>query len=413
MILKNSNTPLDLVVVGGGVAGLMAAAMAASKGLTVMLLEKMEKPARKLRITGKGRCNLTNIRPLDEFLEKIPQGADFVRYAIESFDNKAVVNFFESLGVELTIERGGRVFPTSGRAWDIADALVKWARAQGVDIRCNAEVHSISRGFCIDLPDGKIEANAVLITTGGVSYPATGSSGDGCQFAYELGHQIVPLRPSLVPLDIENIRQFTGLSLKNVGLRLVVDGSLADERFGDVEFTDRALSGAIVLQTSRRAVDALIDGSKVVVELDLKPALSQTKLKNRINRELDELKGASFKVLLQKLTPSPLFSKIAEQSAIRLSEPLSRLTLEDVERITAVLKSLRFSIPNYRPFTEAIITAGGVSLNEVNPMTMESTLVKKLYFAGEVLDIDADTGGFNIQIALSTAVAAAKAIVGK
>lgn len=401
---------IDLIVVGGGVAGLMAAGTAASRGLSVVLLEKMEKPARKLRITGKGRCNLTNSRSLDDFLAKIPQGAEFVRCVIEQFDNKRVVSFFESIGVPLTVERGGRVFPTSGKAWDVADGLVRWARSQGVEIRCGAEVLSIKKGFTVELANETLEARNVLITTGGVSYPATGSTGDGYQFAYDLGHTIVPLRPSLVPLDIDNVRQFTGLSLKNIGLRLVVDGVIADERFGDVEFTDRALGGAIVLQISRLAVDALIDKRRVVVELDLKPALSQTKLKNRINRELEQLQGANFKILLQKLTPSNLFPKISEQCRIKLSEPLSGFKIEDVERLTNTLKSLKFNILDYRPFTEAIITAGGVTLDEIEPLTMESKLMKNLYFAGEVLDIDADTGGFNIQIALSTAVAAAKSM---
>lgn len=401
---------IDLIVVGGGVAGLMAAGTAASRGLSVVLLEKMEKPARKLRITGKGRCNLTNSRSLDDFLAKIPQGTEFVRCAIEQFDNEQVVSFFESIGVPLTVERGGRVFPTSGKAWDVADGLVSWARSQGVEIRCGAEVLSIKKGFTVELANETLEARNVLITTGGVSYPATGSTGDGYQFAYDLGHTIVPLRPSLVPLDIDNVRQFTGLSLKNVGLRLVVDGVIADERFGDVEFTDRALGGAIVLQISRLAVDALIDKRRVVVELDLKPALSQTKLKNRINRELEQLQGANFKILLQKLTPSNLFPKISEQCRIKLSEPLSGFKIEDVERLTNTLKSLKLNILDYRPFTEAIITAGGVTLDEIEPLTMESKLMKNLYFAGEVLDIDADTGGFNIQIALSTAVAAAKSM---
>lgn len=401
---------IDLIVVGGGVAGLMAAGTAASRGLSVVLLEKMEKPARKLRITGKGRCNLTNSRSLDDFLAKIPQGAEFVRCAIEQFDNEKVISFFESIGVPLTVERGGRVFPTSGKAWDVADGLVSWARSQGVEIRCGAEVLSIKKGFTVELANETLEARNVLITTGGVSYPATGSTGDGYQFAYDLGHTIVPLRPSLVPLDIDKVRQFTGLSLKNVGLRLVVDGVIADERFGDVEFTDRALGGAIVLQISRLAVDALIDKRRVVVELDLKPALSQTKLKNRINRELEQLQGANFKILLQKLTPSNLFPKISEQCRIKLSEPLSGFKIEDVERLTNTLKSLKFNILDYRPFTEAIITAGGVTLDEIEPLTMESKLMKNLYFAGEVLDIDADTGGFNIQIALSTAVAAAKSM---
>lgn len=401
----------DLVVVGGGVAGLMAAIVAAESGLSVVLLEKMEKPARKLRITGKGRCNLTNIRPMEEFLSKIPQGAEFVRDALERFDSRAAIDFFEASGVPLTIERGGRVFPTSGKAWDIAEALVSRARRAGVEIRCNSQVTEIKSGFSITLHGSTIEARTVLITTGGVSYPATGSTGDGYQFAYDLGHSIVPLRPALVPLDIENVNQYKGLSLKNVGLRLVVAGSVADERFGDIEFTDRAMGGAIVLQTSRKAVDALSDGHRVHIELDLKPALTPLKLTNRLLREIEENRTATYRVLLQKLLPSALFGKVVAQSGMKLTVPLSALTEKEIEKTVTTLKSLRFDIRDYRPFTEAIITAGGVELSQINPSTMESLLQRNLYFAGEIMDIDADTGGFNIQLALSTAYAAAQSIV--
>lgn len=402
---------VDLIVVGAGVAGLMAAGKAASRGLSVVLLEKMEKPARKLRITGKGRCNITNMRDLDDFLKKIPQGGYFIHTALEQFDNNSVISFFESQGVPLTIERGGRVFPRSSRAFDIADALIKWCKKQDVEILCNSEVLSISKGFQVELRDKVIQAHSILITTGGVSYPATGSTGDGYRFAYDFGHDIIPLRPALVPLDIDNLRQFTGLSLKNVGLKLTINGNIEDERFGDIEFTDRAMSGAIILQSSRIAVDALIDKKNVVAELDMKTALSHTKLKNRINREIESLTGATFKILLQKLIPSQLSQKVSDQCNIELNRHLSKLTIAEIESITTTLKSLKFNIIDYRPFTEAIITAGGINLSEVEPTTMESKLIDNLYFAGEVLDIDADTGGFNIQIALSTAVLAAKSII--
>lgn len=404
---------VDLVVIGGGVAGLMAVGRAALGGLNVLLLEKMEKPARKLRITGKGRCNLTNNRPKDEFRDKIPQGYDFVCGSLSTFDSMAVVEFMESIGVPLVAERGGRIFPASGKAWDVAQAMVSWAQRSGAQIRCNACVSSVRPGFVVELTTGeKIHTRAVIITTGGVSYPSTGSTGDGYRFAHDLGHSITPLRPALVPLDIDNIKHYTGLSLKNVGVKLIVANEVVLERFGDVDFTDRAMGGATILQLSRRAVDALIDGKRVAIEIDLKPALTPVKLTNRINREIDQLQqGATYKVLLQRLTPSPLFAAIAAHSGVKLDERLSELGVSKIGSTVRILKALRFDIINYRPFAEAIITAGGVALDEVNESTMESKIIKNLYFAGEVLDIDADTGGFNIQIALSTAHTAADSII--
>lgn len=402
---------VDLIVVGGGVAGLMGAALAASKGLSVVLLEKMNRPARKLCITGKGRCNLTNEREMEEFLAKIVQGSEFVREAITRFDNRATCRFFEEIGVPLVVERGGRVFPASGKAPEVADAMVRWARRAGVEMRCSTPVSRIERGFRVVTPGETLECRSVLITTGGVSYPLTGSTGDGYGFAYDFGHDIVEVRPSLVPLEIEGIRQFEGLKLRNTGLRLLVDSQVVEERFGDVEFTDRGLSGATVLQVSRTAVDALIDSRKVEVLLDLKPALSELKLRNRIGRELEQLGGVAFKVVLQKLVPSPLFGKIAAQCGVSLSRSVGGLSDGDWGRVVEALKSLRFEVLDYRPFSEAIITAGGVALDQVDSRTMESRLVEGLYFAGEVLDVDADTGGFNIQIALSTASLAADSIV--
>lgn len=402
---------VDLIVVGGGVAGLIAAARAASQGASVVLLEKMSKPARKLCITGKGRCNLTNERELEDFLSKIVQGSEFVREAIGRFDNRATCRLFEEIGVPLVVERGGRVFPASGKAWDVADAMVRWARRVGVDIRCGAEVTQIKKGFQVVVGGESLECRSVLITTGGVSYPLTGSTGDGYGFAYDFGHDIVAVRPALVPLEIDSLRQYEGLKLRNTGLQLLVDSQVVQERFGDVDFTDRGLSGATVLQVSRTAVDALADSRKVEVLLDLKPALSELKLRNRIGRELEQLGGISFKVLLQKLVPSPLFAKISAQCGIALSRQVSALSDADLGRVIEALKSLRFDIRDYRPFSEAIITAGGVSLDNINPKTMESKLVEGLYFAGEVLDIDADTGGFNIQIALSTGYLAADSVV--
>lgn len=403
----------DLIVIGGGPAGLMAAGEAAAflggRG-RVLLLEKMEKPARKLRITGKGRCNLTNDRPRTEFLNKVRQGREFLEPAFEAFDNRAAIEFVErELGVPLVHERGGRIFPASGRAWEVAEAFVAWASGKGVEIRCHAPAASLRIGGGrirgVALASGeRIESRAVVLTTGGVSYPATGSTGDGHEMAYEAGHRIVPLRPALVPLEVSVPAGLKGLALRNVELSLWVDGEVAERRFGELEFTAEGVAGgAIVLQVSRTAVDALADGRRVELSVDLKPALSAEKLRNRLGREVASLRGAaSVKELLQRLLPTPLRGPIAQAAGLTLSKTVEGFGEEEAERLIAVLKAWRFGVLDYRPFTEAIVTAGGVDLREVDSRTMESRKVAGLYFAGELLDVDADTGGYNIQIALST-----------
>lgn len=408
----------DLIVVGGGVAGLMAAGTAASSGRRVLLLEKMEKPARKLRITGKGRCNVTNDRPREEFLGKVRQGVEFFGPAFEAFDNRAVVRFVEMLGVPLTVERGGRVFPTSGRAWDVADALASWVGGScGVEIRCHAPVGMLwvvdncVKGVVLESGE-RLPARAVVLATGGVSYPATGSTGDGHGMAHDAGHRIEPLRPALVPLEVEVPGGLKGLSLKNVGLSLLVQGEVVEQRFGDMEFTaDAVLGGAIVLQVSRTAVDAISDGKRVELCVDLKPALSEQKLIGRIAREREALgEAATVKQLMQKLLPPPLRGIIAREAGLSLSRPLAQLAPDNTTSLIKMLKSWQFRVLDYRPFTEAIITAGGVDLSEIDPQTLSSRLVRGLYIAGELLDIDADTGGYNIQIALSTGYLAGKSI---
>lgn len=399
----------SVVVIGAGVAGLMAAGTAAQNGAKrVLLLEKMEKPARKLRITGKGRCNITNTKSNAEFLQKVNAGAEFVDYALQQFDSKAVVAFLDSIGLATAVERGERIFPQSGRAQDVANALERWAKNSGVEIRCNAPVTSVN------IKEGAIESvtvrdvevidcDAVIVTTGGVSYPLTGSDGDGYQWAADAGHSIVGLRPALVPLiTFEDVTGLSGLQLRNVAIKLLIDGSAQMERFGDVDFYDNSIAGATILQVSRKAVDAIIDGKTVAIELDLKAALSLEKLTNRINRELATLKSATLKILLQKLTPSPLHKMVAANVGISLKTPLASLSQSDVTAIASTLKCLKFAIADYCPFTQAIVTAGGVATGQCDRETMQSQFVKKLYFAGEILDIDADTGGYNIQLALST-----------
>ncbi|MBR4149588.1 MAG: NAD(P)/FAD-dependent oxidoreductase [Rikenellaceae bacterium] len=404
----------DLIVIGGGAAGLMAAGTAASRGRSVLLLEKMEKTGRKVRITGKGRCNLTNMRPPEEFAEKVRVNADFFAQAFAEFNNRATVRFFERLGVKLDVERGDRVFPRSGKAWDIAQALVDWCREEGVTVQCETRVTGImtvgnrvlgvkyenKRGF-----ERKEEAEAVIIATGGVSYPATGSTGDGYDFAAATGHSIEPVRPSLVPLETSyaNLHELKGLTLRNVNVQMMVDNELAGEEFGEVSFSDRGIEGAAVLRLSRDAVDALIDERKVKLVLDLKPALTPEQLADRIRREIEQMPPTElFSELLRKLVPRPMVLALAKELDVHSKTYISKVSEKELARLATVLKHYVFPISDYRPFTEAIVTAGGVNCDEVNQYTMESKLIRGLYFAGEVLDLDAATGGYNLQIAFST-----------
>lgn len=408
------NKDFDLVVVGAGAAGLMAAGTAARNGARVLLLEKMEKPARKVRITGKGRCNLTNARPPEEFCQKVRANADFFAPAFAAFNNKAAIRFFERRKVKLDIERGDRVFPKSGRAGEIADALEFYCRDNDVTIECNARVTKIitvnnkiygiiyrnKRGF-----ERKIETPNVIVATGGVSYPATGSTGDGYRFADELGHSIEPVRPSLTPLVTSHPQReyMNGLLLRNVAAKLFINNELTREEFGEIGFSERGVEGAVALRFSRDAVDAIIDDKKVKIVLDLKPALDEQTLRDRIGREIAESAPQElFGDLLRRLVPKQLVVPMAKELDVHSKLYISKLTDREIERLIKVLKGFVLPITDYAPFEYAIVTAGGVSCAEVNPETMESLKIKGLYFAGEVLDLDADTGGYNLQIAFST-----------
>ena len=404
----------DVVVVGAGAAGLMAAGTAAKNGKKVLLLEKMEKPARKIRITGKGRCNLTNARPAEEFAENVRTNGEWLHIAMSEFSNKATMRFFERMGVKLVVERGERVFPESGKAADIANALEFFCRDYDVDIQCNSRVTSIltsggkvyglkymnKRGF-----ERKIEVANIIITTGGVSYPATGSTGDGYTFADRVGHTIESVRPSLTPLisNHPQIEYIKSVWLKNINARLFVGGEMVREEFGEMSFSDRGLEGAVILRLSRDAVDGLLDEKSVKIELDLKPAITEDVLRERIKREVAEMHPDEiFAELVRRLVPKPLVVPICKELDVHSRLYISKVTEKEFERLIKVLKGWSFPISDYAPFEYAVVTAGGVSCKEVNEYTMESLKVSGLYFAGEVLDVDANTGGYNLQIAFST-----------
>ena len=404
----------DVIVIGAGAAGLMAAATAARSGKKVLLMEKMEKAGRKIRITGKGRCNLTNARPPEEFSEAIRTNADFFEVAFAEFNNKATIRFFERIGVKLEIERGQRVFPKSGKAWDIANALVDYCLDNEVEIAYNTRVKEVlamdgkvygvmfenKRGFM-----RKEEAENIIIATGGVSYPGTGSTGDGYIFADKMGHTIEELRPSLTPLRTSHPQRkfLDGLLLKNINAKLFVDNELVKEEFGEISFSDRGIEGAVALRLSRDAVDALIEEKKVKLVVDMKPALTEEILFERIKREIAEMQPDEFfSELLRKLVPKHFVIPIAHELDIHSKNYIRKVTDTEIHRLIKVLKGMVFPITDYAPFEYAVVTAGGVKCDEVNKYTMESLKVKGLYFAGEVLDLDANTGGYNMQIAFST-----------
>lgn len=404
----------DVIVVGAGAAGMMAAATAAKNGRRVLLMEKMEKAGRKIRISGKGRCNLTNARPPEEFREAIRTNADFFDVAFAEFNNKATIRLFERLGVKLDIERGQRVFPHSGKAWDIANALMDYCVESGVEVMYDTRVSDVLAidgkvyGVCYFNKRGferKEEAPNVIIATGGVSYPATGSTGDGYIFADRLGHTIEAVRPSLTPLRTSHQQRkyLDGLLLKNVAARLYVDNELVREEFGEIGFSERGIEGAIALRMSRDAVDALIDERKVKIVLDMKPALTEEMLTERIRREIADMQPEEFFAeLLRRLVPKQMVIPLAHELDVHSKNYIRKVTDAEIARLVKVLKGMTFPIVDYAPFEYAVVTAGGVRCDEVNRYTMQSNKVSGLYFAGEVLDIDANTGGYNMQIAFST-----------
>lgn len=412
----------DVIVIGAGAAGLMAAGTAASEGKRVLLLEKMERAGRKIRITGKGRCNLTNTKSKKDFLDKVRANAEFFTPAFNSFSNRATVKFFRKEEVKLETERGDRVFPASGKAWDIANALVYWAEEAGVEIQYHTKVIGIrtignrvlgvtiitKRGF-----ERNLEAPNVILCTGGASYPATGSTGDGYGFAHSLGHNIEEIRPSLVALvsDSELAHALTGVRLKNVNVTLYIDEEVADEEFGEIEFGSRGIEGAVALRLSRMAVDALIANKRVRLGIDTKTALMPETLVNRIDREVELLMEEENPIiadLARKLLPRAMVYPIIKEINLDPEAPLSTFTQGNTASLIGILKHIPISIVDYGPFEEAIVTAGGISVEDIDPNTLQSKLIKGMYFAGEVLDIDADTGGYNLQIAFSTGYLAGK-----
>jgi hypothetical protein len=411
----------QVIVVGGGAAGLMAAGQAAEGGARTMLLEKMNRPGRKLRITGKGRCNLTNIAPLPEFVAHFRPNGRFLRHAFHRFFSPDLLAFFEELNVGTVTERGGRVFPVSDQARDVVGALLRWIKERGVTLRTGLAVEKLllegQRVVGVqDIAGQTYRADAVILATGGASYPGTGSTGDGYRLAEAIGHTIVPIRPALVPLETagDTTLRLQGLSLRNVAVRVWVDGKKRLEAFGEMLFTHFGVSGPIILSLSGEVVDALGRGESVTLSIDLKPALDERKLDARLLRDLDAHGKRQFRTLLKELLPSKLIPVCLFLTGISPHKMGHQITAQERKRLRRWLKDFRLDVTGHRPLREAIITAGGVATREVDPRTMASRLVPAggLFFAGELLDIDADTGGYNLQAAFSTGWVAGRAAAG-
>ncbi len=401
-----------VAVIGGGAAGMAAAIALAEGGADVTLFEHNEKLGKKLYITGKGRCNLSNDCEAEDVLANVVHGDKFLRSAIYGFTPKDAMAFFEGLGLKIKVERGGRVFPVSDKSSDVIKALASRIDSLGVDVRLRAQVSDIRREgeeFVVDASIGKEKFDFVVIATGGASYPSTGSTGDGYKFAERFGHAIVRPTPALTALKVkQNVSGLKGLSLKNVRLTAFCGGRELKSDFGEMMFTDCALTGPIALTLSSYVTRE----RGVTLSLDLKPALDEKTLDNRLLREFDSRKNQDIKNVMRALLPERLNVYALERAGVDASQKVNALQREERARIVATLKDMRFDVTGTAPFTEAVITSGGVALKDVKP-DGESKLQAGLYFAGEVLDVDALTGGFNLQIAWATAINAARSILKK
>lgn len=402
---------LKVVVVGGGAGGMMAAGKAAQNGASVLLIEKNKRLGKKILISGKGRCNLTNTANIEEIINNFPGNGKFLYSALTNFSNLDLMAFFKERGVELKIERGGRVFPNSDSSGEIVKALENYLAEQRVQILRGVSVVDIkTNGEKVEgviLADSReILGDRVIIATGGASFPGTGSTGDGYNLAQRLGHSIVPIRPSLIPLEVKEewAKDLQGLSLKNVTVILqTTTGKKLAQAFGEMLFTHFGVSGPIILTISRKAVDYWQKNYlPLILKIDLKPALNKEKLDQRLQRDIVKFSNKQIKNGLGDLLPQRLIMPVINLAGINVDKVMHQITKEERKKIIDVLKGLQVTLIGSRPLNEAIVTAGGVNVKEVNPQTMESKLIKGLYFAGEVLDIDGLTGGYNLQAAFST-----------
>jgi len=425
---------LKVLVVGGGPAGMMAAIASKKAGNQVEILEKMNSCGRKLLITGKGRCNITSSLPMDEFIKNVPGNGKFLYSSFQNYTNKDIIEFLKEQGVNVKEERGNRIFPCSDKSKDVLDAFISKIKELNINIRTNTEVEEIitenNRVIGVKSTNGNfINADKIILATGGKSYPATGSTGSGYKIVEKLGHTITKIRPSLVPLSANNkseidndevknsyyknslnlCKDLQGLSLKNVEMKIKdkEKNKIIYSDFGEMIFTHFGLSGPTILSSSAhllryKNIDRLLKEGKIILQIDLKPALSEEKLNSRILRDFEKFKNREIKNSLDELLPQKLIEPIINLSNLNENKKVNIITKEERQKLVKLLKCMQITIENFRNIEDAIITAGGVNIKEINPKTMESKIIGGLYFAGEIIDVDAYTGGFNLQIAYST-----------
>ena len=389
-------------MIGGGPAGMMAAGWAGSRGCKVMLVEKNTEVGRKLLLTGKGRCNITSAQDIQGLIKNIPTNGSFLYGAFHRLSSRDLMGFFEDLGLKLKIERGKRVFPASDRASDVVKVLMSFLIKNEVTILSETvkNVEFGNNGFSVKLKNERIIGDAVIIATGGLSYPATGSTGDGYRFARALGHSIVPAKPALVPIEVNDdwVKELEGLTLKNISISIQDEGEELYSDFGELEFTDYGVRGPVILSASSHLPDA--SGKRLII--DLKPALSLDMLDQRVQRDFIKYSTKYFRNALGDLLPGKLIEPVVNLSGIPGEKTVNQITKTERARLVHLLKNLQFTLKRYRPIDEAIVTSGGICVDEIDSRTMESRLCPGLFFAGEIIDVDGLTGGFNLQIAFST-----------
>lgn len=408
ILLHRMKDDFDVIVVGAGPAGLLAAGRASELGAKVLILEKMRHEGRKLLITGKGRCNITNDAAISEFITHVYPNGRFLRNAFAQFYSKDIIELLEKYGVESTLERGGRYFPASNKSADVLNALLKWVKENKVEIRTG---HSVEKLIVEDKIIKGLQANGqtflakqIILATGGKSYPATGSTGDGYEIAKKVGHTIEKAIPALVPIETEGdtAQKLQGLNLKNVKAVVWVNGKKMGEAFGEMIFTHFGLSGPIILTLSRMVVAELQKNNKVDITVDLKPALDEQKLDTRLLRDLNEHGKKKVGNIFSFWLPASMIPVFIDLVGLDPEKECHQVSSKERKQIRHLLKNLHFTISKHRSFKEAIITAGGIPTSEISPKTMESKIISGLFFAGEMIDLDAETGGYNLQIAYST-----------
>ena len=409
---------MKVIVIGGGPAGMMAAITASENGNDVTLVEKMNSLGRKLLITGKGRCNITSSLNIEEFIKNTPGNGRFLYSCYQQYTNKDIIEFLREQGLEVKEERGNRIFPVTDKSQDVLKCFTKKLKENRVKILYNMQVQKIlvdeqkEKAIGILANNEEMYADKIILATGGKSYPLTGSTGDGYKMVEELGHNVTKIKPSLVPLEIYQkslCQDLQGLSLRNIEMKILdkSKNKTIYEDFGEMLFTHFGVSGPTILSSSAHLVrykniDEKLKNREIVLKIDFKPALSKKKLDDRILREFTEFKNKQFKNSLEKLLPHKLINPIIKLSKIDPDKKVNEITKEERKRLVEILKNFTIEIKGFRPIDEAIVTSGGIKISEINPKTMESKLIRNLYFAGEIIDVDSYTGGFNLQIAYST-----------